>query len=917
MRQIAILDAPTNLGLRPPTPTSVPGCSKAPGALRDQRLAERLAARDAGCLTPPRYDPGDWRPGDGVAHAEEIARYSVRLADRINEMLDAGEFPVVLGGDCSVLLGAGVALGRRQGRHGLVFVDGHSDFRHPGNASYVGAAAGEDLALVTGRGQADLTGIEGRRPYFRDVDVVVLGIRPGDEYRMELQAAGIAHRAVPELRSDGAARSAQWARNELADCDGYWVHIDVDVLDPAVMPAVDAPDPGGIAYAELELLIAGLVATPRCLGMELTVFDPDYDPEGEYAAEIVDMIVAGLSPVRAGAADPVGRRPRVPVARSAARSGFAAFAPAVVPVGAASTDPSAPDQSAAGPNEPVGVDEAYDEDESASGDAPEVLDVADALSVVDRAAVNDAAVGDVAVGAAVVDGAAPEGAAVEGGAAGGGDAATVGDEGAAGAVSGAGAWEWADARVDAGAEVAAGGDGAVAGGDGAMAGADGAVASGDGVFAGADGVVVEGAAVGGLSGSAGDVAAGTADDEAGVSVDEVGAPVGEGSPLSSVWLQPWDDAEVESDIADSADAARRGSSAEGAPSDGVSAASVSADGVSTERASTGGVSTGRVSAGGVSSGGAAADGSSSGRVHGPERDGATGAAERAVDGSDSVAGGSDRLDGSDRTDGPGRADGAGRAVGKAGRRAPLGAIPAAREPEEDGPTLTGPASVTELSFAIRAAGVPRQLGVVGRPADDAPEDPQERRARLRRQARRAADSRFESVQAPPGNSPASDQPDAEPAGRTPQAGLPREIPPLEGLRGGAPRADGPRRVPPLDLGPGRLRRRPDPLEALAARDAAIGPGRLRRRDDEQDADGPGRLRRNPAADAADGPGRLRRNPAAGPPDGTAPVPPADPVGELLAGGRRDPAEGFGLTGLRRAPRPEPEPGEEPNEPEPA
>lgn len=374
MRQIAVLDAPTNLGLRPPTSTSVPGCCKAPGALRDQQLVARLGARDAGCLTPPRYDPGDWRPGDGVAHAEEIADYSIRLADRIQEMLDAGEFPLVLGGDCSVLLGAAVALGRREGRHGLVFVDGHSDFRHPGNASYVGAAAGEDLALVTGRGQPDLTGLEGRRPYFRDVDVVVLGIRPQDEYRLELQAAGISHRAVPELRSDGAARSAQWARNELAECNGYWVHIDVDVLDPAVMPAVDAPDPGGIAYAELELLIAGLVATPRCLGVELTVFDPDYDPDGGYAAELVDLLVAGLAPVRAGAVDPgPSRRPRVPTSRL--RSGFADFAPAplgmptaIVPAQARPVEPARtpnPDSSPAGAARPS--DDVYLLDPSPGG----------------------------------------------------------------------------------------------------------------------------------------------------------------------------------------------------------------------------------------------------------------------------------------------------------------------------------------------------------------------------------------------------------------------------------------------------------------------------------------------------------------------------------------------------------------------
>ncbi len=301
MRRIAVLDAPSNLGLRPPTATSVPGCAKAPGALRDQGLLVRLGARDAGCVTPPRYDPGDWRPGDGVAHAESIAWYSRRLADRIGALLDADEFPLVLGGDCSILLGSALALARRAARdelpYGVVYIDGHSDFRHPGNASYVGAAAGEDLALATGRGQPDLTDMESRRPYLRDEHVVLLGIRAQDDYRLDLQAAGLAFRAVPQLRVEGAGRTAQWAREQLAGCAGYWVHVDVDVLDPAVMPAVDAPDEGGIAYAELELLIANLVDTPDCLGLEVTVFDPDYDPDGTYARELVGSLVTGLAPL--------------------------------------------------------------------------------------------------------------------------------------------------------------------------------------------------------------------------------------------------------------------------------------------------------------------------------------------------------------------------------------------------------------------------------------------------------------------------------------------------------------------------------------------------------------------------------------------------------------------------------------------
>src|SRR3954451_24159948 len=314
MRRIAVLDAPSNLGLRPPTATSVPGVAKAPGALRDHGLLRRLNARDAGCLTPPRYDPGDWQPGDGVCHAPEISAYSRRLADRIGAILYQGEVPVILGGDCSILLGSALAMHRLGeavgGRIGLVFVDGHSDFRHPGNASYIGAAAGEDLALVTGRGQADLAAIESRRPHFRDVDVVVMGIRAQDEYRLDLQAAGIVTRPVPTLRSEGAARSAQWARDQLVDCAGYWVHVDMDVLDPAVMPAVDAPSPGGIAFPELELLLSGLVESPHCLGIEITVFDPDYDPDGGFAEETGLTRVAGLR-----AAPAVGARPDLVEAR--------------------------------------------------------------------------------------------------------------------------------------------------------------------------------------------------------------------------------------------------------------------------------------------------------------------------------------------------------------------------------------------------------------------------------------------------------------------------------------------------------------------------------------------------------------------------------------------------------------------------
>jgi arginase len=299
-REVAVLDAPSNLGLRPPAPGVVPGCYKLAGALRDCELILRLGATDAGCVTPPRYDRHDWRPGDGVANAAGLVDYTPHLADRIGALLDADKLVLVLGGDCSILLGATLALHRR-GRYGLAFLDGHSDFRHPGNSSGVGSAAGEDLALVTGRGQQNLTELEGYGPYVRDEDVVVIGIRDDDEYLEELRALGISTWPVAGLREEGveAAAGAAAAKLERREMDGFWIHVDADILDPALMPAVDSPDPGGFDHGELVSLLAVLLASPRCVGLEVTVFDPDLDPDGRLAGELTDSLVAAFEAVPA------------------------------------------------------------------------------------------------------------------------------------------------------------------------------------------------------------------------------------------------------------------------------------------------------------------------------------------------------------------------------------------------------------------------------------------------------------------------------------------------------------------------------------------------------------------------------------------------------------------------------------------
>ncbi|WP_426142622.1 arginase family protein [Pseudomonas sp. DWP3-1-2] len=71
---------------------------------------------------------------------------------------------------------------------------------------------------------------------------------------------------------------------------GFWIHLDVDVLDQSVMPAVDSPGSPGIPTPDLLSIISPLIANPRCRGMTVTVFDPDLDPDGRFAAVIVGML---------------------------------------------------------------------------------------------------------------------------------------------------------------------------------------------------------------------------------------------------------------------------------------------------------------------------------------------------------------------------------------------------------------------------------------------------------------------------------------------------------------------------------------------------------------------------------------------------------------------------------------------------
>ncbi len=214
---------------------------------------------------------------------------------RLTTILDRGDIPLVIGGDCSVVIGIGVALSQRGGT-GLVHVDGHTDFRHPGNSDECASVAGEDLAAAVGLHWPAIANIDGLGPYFDRRRTVHIGHRNDDEEAPEArETLGLVVSAADAI--ERAPEDVSAATHGVAG-RGYWLQVDVDVLDASIMPAVDSPAPGGLDTSQLTALLTRLA--PDAIGASVTVFDPDLDPDGRYAELVTEVIVAGLSKLGKG-----------------------------------------------------------------------------------------------------------------------------------------------------------------------------------------------------------------------------------------------------------------------------------------------------------------------------------------------------------------------------------------------------------------------------------------------------------------------------------------------------------------------------------------------------------------------------------------------------------------------------------------
>ena len=294
MRTIGLLGVPSN------SAGTTDGVARAPLVLREEGLVDVLRrhaeVRDYGDVTLP--DPSPIRDERSyVIDPAGLGALVTRVRDAVASILDSGDRPLIIGGDCPLLLGC-LAAGTGGDRIGLLFVDGHEDAYLPEQSS-TGEAADMELAFALGMADASWSPeLAALLPLVAPADVQILGARDAEILRTE----GVASLRDRVALVDGEHLAADPARIAAEACaalpDPWWFHLDLDVLSTDALPAIDYPQAGGLGWDELVAVAAtAMGADPR--GWDVTIYNPDRDPERVHARRIVHFIGSVIEQISA------------------------------------------------------------------------------------------------------------------------------------------------------------------------------------------------------------------------------------------------------------------------------------------------------------------------------------------------------------------------------------------------------------------------------------------------------------------------------------------------------------------------------------------------------------------------------------------------------------------------------------------
>ena len=229
----------------------------------------------------------------------QILDVCTRLARRVKEVMDAGDFPLVLGGDHSIAMGtvAGTAAHYQEKEQsiGLIWFDAHGDMNVP-ESSPSGNIHGMPLAHLLGKGDLDLKNILGFSPKVKPQNVALIGIRAIDAgERKIIRDSGIHAFTMREIDEHGMAAVARRALEVVNDgTAGFHVSFDVDGCDPTVIPGSGTLVPGGVSFREAHLLMEYVADNGCLLSLEIVELNPFLDERNISAKRALELVLSAM-----------------------------------------------------------------------------------------------------------------------------------------------------------------------------------------------------------------------------------------------------------------------------------------------------------------------------------------------------------------------------------------------------------------------------------------------------------------------------------------------------------------------------------------------------------------------------------------------------------------------------------------------
>jgi arginase len=299
MRQstIAIVGAPLDLG------AGRRGVDMGPSALRLAGLNQKLSTlgyeiEDLGNVSVAQQESTP-SSTDNARYLPQIAATCEKLASKVASAVEAGKFPLVLGGDHSIAVGtvSGVsqAFRQRSASIGLIWVDAHADMNTP-ETSPSGNVHGMPLACCVGRGPRELTDIFGYCPKVDGRNVALVGIRDVDvTERPIVRESGVTAFTMRDIDELGLRKVMEQAIAIASQgTAGFHLSFDMDFVDPMEAPGVGTPVRGGVTYREAHLAMETICDCSQMISMEIVEVNPVLDEVNRTALLGVELLMSAM-----------------------------------------------------------------------------------------------------------------------------------------------------------------------------------------------------------------------------------------------------------------------------------------------------------------------------------------------------------------------------------------------------------------------------------------------------------------------------------------------------------------------------------------------------------------------------------------------------------------------------------------------